>query len=69
MLAPSDINAEALRDHFSLSVFPEVLAKVEEKKGEIAETVQADLRLSSHDFVLLMAPSNALKTWAQRLLS
>ena len=69
MLAPSDINAEALRDHFSLPVFPEVLAKVEGEKGEIAETVQADLHLSSHDFVLLMAPSNALKTWAQRLLS
>ena len=34
MLAPSDINAEALRDHFSLPVLPEVLAKVEEKKGE-----------------------------------
>ncbi len=69
MLALSDINAEALRDHFSLPVFPEVLAKVEVEKGEIAETVQADLSLSSHDFVLLMAPSNALKTWAQRLLS
>lgn len=69
MLAPSDINAEALRDHFSLPVLPEVIAKVEEKKGEISETVQADLSLSNHDFVLLMAPSNALKIWAQRLLS
>ena len=67
MLAPSDINTEALRDHFSLPVLPEVLAKV--KKGEIAETGQAHLSLSSHDLVLLMAPSNALKIWAQRLLS
>ena len=63
MLAPSDVNAEALRDHFSLPVLPE------EKKGEIAEAVQADLSLSSHDFVLLMAPSNELKVWAKRLLS
>ena len=30
MLAPSGINAEALRDHFSLPVLPEVLAKVQE---------------------------------------
>ncbi len=63
MLAPSDVNAEALRDHFSLPVLSE------EKKGEIAEVVQADLSLSSHGLVLLMAPSNELKIWAKRLFS
>ncbi len=30
MLTPSDINAEALRDHFSLPVLAEILAKVQE---------------------------------------
>ena len=40
----------------------------EETKDEIAETVMAELNLSSHEFVLLMAPSNELKIWAKRLL-
>ena len=41
----------------------------EEKKDEIAEAVKAELNLSGHEFVLLMAPSNELKIWAKRLLS
>jgi len=41
----------------------------EQKKDEIAEAVQAELSLSSHDFMLLIAPSNELKIWAKRLLS
>lgn len=39
------------------------------KRDEIAETVMAELTLSSHDFMLLMAPGNELKIWAKRLLS
>lgn len=41
----------------------------EETKDKIAEAVKAELDLSSHDFVLLMAPSNELKIWAKRLVS
>lgn len=41
----------------------------EDKKDEIAEAVKAELNLSGHEFVLLMAPSNELKIWAKRLLS
>ena len=49
------------------SLSHEVLA--EGKKDEIADAVMAELDLTSHDFVLLMGPSNELKIWAKRLLS
>ena len=53
-------NLLALLSHNTLS---------EETKDTITETIMAELDLSSHDFVLLMAPSNELKIWAKRLLS
>ncbi len=49
------------------SLSHQVLA--EDKKDEIADAVMAELDLDSHDFVLLLAPSNELKIWAKRLLS
>lgn len=68
MLAPSNINAEALRDHFSLPVLPEVLAKVQEAMRSDYVRIRSIANHLSLD-ASLVAPSNALKIWAQRLFS